>query len=235
YLDHCPCCNMDVAESIEHMIFECTQWSNQRTSTIGIQFPNVNLLVASSTRTRLLGTLLGGELVISTAGLRQLQSSTPAVSNVLSMVHFMSAIFTPRAIILNRIMGAPTSWTQSRNEAPGSIPGQAQRYGVVVITSALHAVGPGFDPHLINNEPLKEAQRRLVGKFLSEKLKLYLSQLKLRKDTNIPLSMELETAKFMNGIHVARALIVDSINCSPTSLSQFPVSMEALVSRSKVG
>ncbi|PVU96642.1 hypothetical protein BB561_001040 [Smittium simulii] len=116
YLDHCPCCNMDVAESIEHMIFECTQWSNQRTSTIGTQFPNVNLLVASSTRTRLLGTLLGGELVISTAGLRQLQSSTPAVSNVLSMVHFMSAIFTPRAIILNRIMGAPTSWTQSRGE-----------------------------------------------------------------------------------------------------------------------
>ncbi|PVU87196.1 hypothetical protein BB561_006435 [Smittium simulii] len=85
YLDHCPCCNMNVAESIEHMIFECTQWSNQRTSTIGHQFPNVNLLVPSSTCARLVGALLRGELVITTAGLRQLQSSTPTVSNILSI------------------------------------------------------------------------------------------------------------------------------------------------------
>ncbi|PVU94323.1 hypothetical protein BB561_002626 [Smittium simulii] len=32
--------------------------------------------------------------------------------------------------------------------------------------------------------------------------------------------MELETAKFMIVIHVARVLIVDNIKCSPTSLNQ---------------
>ncbi|PVU93980.1 hypothetical protein BB561_002911 [Smittium simulii] len=46
--------------------------------------------------------------------------------------------------------------------------------------------------------------------------------------------MELETAKFMNVIHVARVLIVDNIKCSPTSLNQCQVGMEALLSRSKV-
>ncbi|PVU97210.1 hypothetical protein BB561_000706 [Smittium simulii] len=64
--------------------------------------------------------------------------------------------------------------------------------------------------------------------------KLSLSQLKLMKDINIPLSMGLETAKFMNGIHVARALNVDNSKCLPTSLNRYPVGMEALVSRSGV-
>ncbi|PVU89594.1 hypothetical protein BB561_005275 [Smittium simulii] len=52
--------------------------------------------MASLTRTRLLGTSIGGGLVITTAGLRQLQSSTLAVSNVLSMVRYMSKIYTTR-------------------------------------------------------------------------------------------------------------------------------------------
>ncbi|PVU94387.1 hypothetical protein BB561_002588 [Smittium simulii] len=43
--------------------------------------------------------------------------------------------------------------------------------------------------NLIDLEPLKEAQMELVDKSLEEK-----------KTTNIPLSMELKTAKFMNGI-----------------------------------
>ncbi|PVU97961.1 hypothetical protein BB561_000185 [Smittium simulii] len=88
--------------------------------------------------------------------------------------------------------------------------------------------------NLTNNEPLKKAQRGLVRKLLGGESKLFLSQLKLRKDTNIPLSMGLETAKFMNGIHVAQALIIDIIKYSPTFSNQCTVSMEALVSRSGV-
>ncbi|PVU94020.1 hypothetical protein BB561_002886 [Smittium simulii] len=50
------------------------------------------------------------------------------------------------------------------------------------------------------------------------------------KDTNITLSIELETAKFMNGIHVVRALIVKKIKCLPISLSRCPVGMKAISS-----
>ncbi|PVU90249.1 hypothetical protein BB561_004962 [Smittium simulii] len=64
YLYHFPRGKMDAAESIEHIIFEFTQWAIQRVSTIGTQFLNVNLLVPSITRTGLLGTLLGGKLII---------------------------------------------------------------------------------------------------------------------------------------------------------------------------
>ncbi|PVU89219.1 hypothetical protein BB561_005482 [Smittium simulii] len=75
--------------------------------------------------------------------------------------------------------------------------------------------------NLINNEPLKETLRRLVSKLLGGESKLSLPQLKLRKDTNIPLSIGLKTAKFMNGIHAAQAFIVDSIKYSPTPLNRF--------------
>ncbi|PVU97299.1 hypothetical protein BB561_000650 [Smittium simulii] len=57
----------------------------------------------------------------------------------------------------------------------------------------------------INNKLLKEARRGLVGKLLRGQSKLSLSQLKLRKNTNIPLSMGLETTKFMNGIHANKS------------------------------
>ncbi|PVU95733.1 hypothetical protein BB561_001622 [Smittium simulii] len=58
YLDHCPCCNMKVAESIEHIIFECSQPATQRLSTIGAQSLNVNLLVVSMTCTWIIGISL---------------------------------------------------------------------------------------------------------------------------------------------------------------------------------
>ncbi|PVU95809.1 hypothetical protein BB561_001577 [Smittium simulii] len=74
--------------------------------------------------------------------------------------------------------------------------------------------------NLINNKSLKEAQKGLVGKLHRGESKLFFSQLKLRKGTNISSSMELETAKFMNVIHVAQALIVNNINCSSTSLNR---------------
>ncbi|PVU86812.1 hypothetical protein BB561_006535 [Smittium simulii] len=69
-----------------------------------------------------------------------------------------------------------------------------------------------------------------MGKLLGGGSKLFLFQLKWIKDTNIPLSMELETEKFMNGIHVARELIVDNIKCSITFLNQCSMDKEALVS-----
>ncbi|PVU85853.1 hypothetical protein BB561_006890, partial [Smittium simulii] len=49
------------------------------------------------------------------------------------------------------------------------------------------------------------------------------AKIKLEKKSNVPLSMELETAKFMDSIRVARALILDGIKCSPTPLNQCPV------------
>ncbi|PVZ97209.1 hypothetical protein BB558_006839, partial [Smittium angustum] len=55
---------------------------------------------------------------------------------------------------------------QSRVEAPGSIPGQAQSYGVVVITSALHAdptlspSWPGFDSPLRSKHHSAEEARK---------------------------------------------------------------------------
>ncbi|PVU95553.1 hypothetical protein BB561_001761 [Smittium simulii] len=44
-------------------------------------------------------------------------------------------------------------------------------------------------------------------------------KIQLEKKSNVPLSMELETAKFMDGIRVPRALILDGIKCSPTPLN----------------
>ncbi|PVU94853.1 hypothetical protein BB561_002210 [Smittium simulii] len=73
--------------------------------------------------------------------------------------------------------------------------------------------------NLITNELLKEAQRGLVDKLLGGEYTSFLFELKLRKKINIPLSMELKTAKFMNGILVAQALIVDKIKCSSTFLN----------------
>ncbi|PVU87007.1 hypothetical protein BB561_006484 [Smittium simulii] len=89
---------------------------SKRILTIGM------LLEITTITTRLLGTVLGGELIISTGGMCQLKSRTPAVSNVLSIVHYMSAIFTPHAIILNRIMGAPSFWaiTLMHRDSTGS-------------------------------------------------------------------------------------------------------------------
>ncbi|PVU89463.1 hypothetical protein BB561_005339, partial [Smittium simulii] len=55
-----------------------------------------------------------------------------------------------------------------------------------------------------------------------------LLQLWKRKKPNVLPSMGLETAKFMDGIPVARTLILDGIKCSPTPLNRFPEGMESL-------
>ncbi|PVU94005.1 hypothetical protein BB561_002853, partial [Smittium simulii] len=48
------------------------------------------------------------------------------------------------------------------------------------------------------------------------------------EERKTPSSMELETVKFMNGIHVTQALIFNNIKCSPTSLNQCLLGMEAI-------
>ncbi|PVU97839.1 hypothetical protein BB561_000282 [Smittium simulii] len=75
-----------------------------------------------------------------------------------------------------------------------------------------------------NNQLLMEAKMQLLSKLLEGG----------KKESNMPLSMELETAKFMDGIHVARTLILDGIKCSPTPLNQCPVRMESLEGRKGV-
>ncbi|OMJ16906.1 hypothetical protein AYI70_g6298 [Smittium culicis] len=46
---------------------------------------------------------------------------------------------------------------------------------------------------------------------------------------------ELETAKFLDGIRVARSLILESISDLPAPLNQYPVGMDLLERRSGVG
>ncbi|PVU95758.1 hypothetical protein BB561_001601 [Smittium simulii] len=86
-----------------------------------------------------------------------------------------------------------------------------------------------------NNQPLMQAKMQLVGKLLGGESKKSLLQLRKEKESNVPLSMELETAKFMDGIRVARTLILDGIKCSPTPLNRCPVGMESLEGRRGVG
>ncbi|PVU92850.1 hypothetical protein BB561_003576 [Smittium simulii] len=74
-----------------------------------------------------------------------------------------------------------------------------------------------------NNEPLTQAKIKLVGKLLGGESKKSLLQLRKEKKPNMLPSMELETAKFMDGIRVARTLILDGIKCSPTPLNRCPL------------
>ncbi|PVU90352.1 hypothetical protein BB561_004905, partial [Smittium simulii] len=62
-----------------------------------------------------------------------------------------------------------------------------------------------------NNEPLTQAKMKLVGKLLGGESKKSLLQLRKKKKPNMLPSMELETAKFVDGIRVARTLILDGI------------------------
>ncbi|PVU94225.1 hypothetical protein BB561_002727 [Smittium simulii] len=71
-----------------------------------------------------------------------------------------------------------------------------------------------------------KAKMQLVGKLLGWESKKTLLQLQKEKKPNMPPSMELETAKFMDGIRVARTLILDRIKCLPTPLNRCPVGME---------
>ncbi|PVU93505.1 hypothetical protein BB561_003249 [Smittium simulii] len=74
-----------------------------------------------------------------------------------------------------------------------------------------------------NNQTLMQAKMQLVGKLLRGESKKSLLQLRKEKESNVPSSMELETAKFIDGIRVARALILNGIKCLPTPLNRCPV------------
>ncbi|OMJ25316.1 hypothetical protein AYI69_g4340 [Smittium culicis] len=62
-----------------------------------------------------------------------------------------------------------------------------------------------------------EARLGLVGKLLGGESKKSLSQLRAGAADQI---YELETGKFLNGIRVARSLILESINALPAPLNQ---------------
>ncbi|PVU91265.1 hypothetical protein BB561_004496 [Smittium simulii] len=85
------------------------------------------------------------------------------------------------------------------------------------------------------NVPPIQAKMKLVGKLLRGESKKSLLQLRKEKKSIMQPSMVLETLMFMNGIRVARALILDGIKCSPTPLNRYPVGMEFLERRRGVG
>ncbi|PVU90502.1 hypothetical protein BB561_004841 [Smittium simulii] len=77
-----------------------------------------------------------------------------------------------------------------------------------------------------NNQPPIKAKMQLVGNLFVGESKKSLLQLQKKKESNVPLSIGLETAKFMDGICVAQTLILNGIKCSITPLSRCPVGME---------
>ncbi|OLY78617.1 RNA-directed DNA polymerase from mobile element jockey [Smittium mucronatum] len=114
YLQLCPFCKNNVPESVEHLILECSKWTQQRQEHLGEFLPTINHHLPGSTRIWLLGRLLGGELIYTTSGIRK-NSDKPAVRAVLGTASFLSATTITRTITLHELIGAPTSWTQSRN------------------------------------------------------------------------------------------------------------------------
>ncbi|OMJ08715.1 RNA-directed DNA polymerase from mobile element jockey [Smittium culicis] len=114
YLMKCPFCNEIKPESVEHLIFECSKWTSERREYMGDFLPNKNNLLPGSTDTQLLGKLLGGELIYKTVDILK-NVDYPAVKAVLATASFLSATLTTRTITLNELIGAPASWTQSRN------------------------------------------------------------------------------------------------------------------------
>ncbi|PVV01590.1 hypothetical protein BB560_003986, partial [Smittium megazygosporum] len=74
-----------------------------------------------------------------------------------------------------------------------------------------------------NNQALNQGRNIMVGKLLGGESKETRSLLAQSRDRYSPYMKELETGRFMNGIHVVRTLIIDRIKCSPTPLNQCPV------------
>ncbi|PVU87375.1 hypothetical protein BB561_006367 [Smittium simulii] len=104
----------DWQKTVEHYLFKCSKWADQRQSILGEYISQPNLIVPGSTCSKLLGTLLGGELKFNYAGILK-NASTPAVKSVLFTAQFLTATSTTRAITFKELIVAPASWTQSRN------------------------------------------------------------------------------------------------------------------------
>ncbi|PVU94351.1 hypothetical protein BB561_002608 [Smittium simulii] len=69
YLNKCPFCNKFEPETVEHYLFKCSKWADQRQSILGEHISQPNLIVPGSTCNKLLGTLLGEELKFNYAGI----------------------------------------------------------------------------------------------------------------------------------------------------------------------
>ncbi|PVU92304.1 hypothetical protein BB561_003913 [Smittium simulii] len=92
YLNKCLFCNKFEPETVEHYLFKCSKWANQRQSILGEYISQPNLIVPGLTCSKLL-----------------------AVKIVLSTAQFLTATYTTRAINFKELIVAPASWTQSRN------------------------------------------------------------------------------------------------------------------------
>ncbi|OLY78037.1 hypothetical protein AYI68_g7927 [Smittium mucronatum] len=77
-----------------------------------------------------------------------------------------------------------------------------------------------------------EVHLELVGKILGGGSKIFFSQLRAGAAGQ---NIELETAKFSDGIRVARLTILEGISESPAPLNQFPVGTEPLERQMGVG
>ncbi|PVU91688.1 hypothetical protein BB561_004250, partial [Smittium simulii] len=108
YLNKCPFCNKFEPETVEHYLFKCSKWTDQRQSILGEYISQPNLIVPGSTCSKLLGTLLGEELKFNYAGILK-NASTPAVKSVLSTAQFLTATSTTRAITFKELIVAPDS------------------------------------------------------------------------------------------------------------------------------
>ncbi|PVU96527.1 hypothetical protein BB561_001116 [Smittium simulii] len=98
YLNKCPFCNKFEPETVEHYLYKCSKWTDQ---------------LPGLTCSKLLGTLLGGELKFNYAGILK-NASTPAVKSVLSTAQFITATSTTHAITFKELIVAPAFWTQKR-------------------------------------------------------------------------------------------------------------------------
>ncbi|PVU97865.1 hypothetical protein BB561_000292 [Smittium simulii] len=99
YLNKCPFCNKLEPETVEHYLFKCSKWADQ---------------LPGLTCSKLLGTLLGGELTFNLAGILK-NTSILAVKIVLSTAQFLTATSTTRTITFKELIVAHASWTQSSN------------------------------------------------------------------------------------------------------------------------
>ncbi|OMJ12417.1 hypothetical protein AYI70_g9134 [Smittium culicis] len=108
FKNFCPCCNIYVPETVDHILLSCSRWRNHRSSTIGRFIPtpirsDEKILLSSFNEARLglVGKLLGwGE---SKQSLSQLRAGTADQNFELETAKFLSDIRVPRTHILQSI------------------------------------------------------------------------------------------------------------------------------------
>ncbi|OMJ14789.1 RNA-directed DNA polymerase from mobile element jockey [Smittium culicis] len=111
FKNFCPCCNLCVPETVEHILLSFSRWLNHRTTTIGrfiptpIRSDEKNLISNfNEARLGLVGKLLGGE---SKQSLSQLRAGTADQNFELETDKFLNGIRVPRTLILQSISDSP--------------------------------------------------------------------------------------------------------------------------------